>query len=236
MISVFTGSRDWACPQLLPFIQTFNYAQFYALLCYHFSLAICWTLSVQFVQVHSTTTTSEGLMVTTFQSNSWNQIQGHVVTLSTGLNGSRGGQLKTDEAGLKLKLLNLNKYKWYRKPVWIYLKIKVWTFVKVKGLKLKELRGLKCLKSQAPSTRSRNGRKLSGFVSCGSGISPQRQIHCETSSSCRNAVVNIQGAGPPQKKRSASSLRAYSLRAVCKHSVTRRFNLRFNFKLSRNTF
>jgi hypothetical protein len=39
---------------------------------------------------------------------------------------------------------------------------------------------------------------------------------------------NIQGAGSPQKKVeriNPAPLRAYSMRAVYKHSVTRRFNL-----------
>ena len=56
------------------------------------------------------------------------------------------------------------------------------------------------LMTQAPSPWSRNGQKLSGFVLCGSGISLKRRIHCETASSCRDVVGNIQDDGYPRKK------------------------------------
>ena len=66
----------------------------------------------------------------------------------------------------------------------------------------------KCLRSEwpignkAPSTRSRNGRKRSGFVLC----------------------LMFKALVLHRKKWRASTLRSYSMRAVYKHSVMRRFN------------
>ena len=82
--------------------------------------------------------------------------------------------------------------------------------------------------AQAPSTQSQNRRKQSDFVLCGSGILSKRVI-----AKPHRAVVNIQGAGSPQKKvEHVKPARIQPARCIqiFSHKEMQ------PFKLSRNTF